>query len=272
MNRNDLTILIVSCDGYSDLWDPAMKLFDIYWANCDFPVVLGSNYVSFYHPKIKSILVGEDKSWSDSVYKMLLQIESSHVIVMLEDFFLTDFTQNSKIESLFKWSVENNIDCCRLIKNSFDEGKKIGETDGISLFEIKKFTPYRICTQAAIWNKQYLMALLNPKYSAWYFEGANSMLVNYTQSKIVSVEKTVLNYKHAVERGKWIAQGIDNLKKNNIEFDFDNRGYFEFNKADIKTRKDNFIVVIIVKFILFFKYLPDLILLKSKLRKIHNHG
>ena len=38
--KNKFAILIVSCDKYSDLWDPFFKLFFKFWPDCPFNIYL----------------------------------------------------------------------------------------------------------------------------------------------------------------------------------------------------------------------------------------
>lgn len=68
---SETSILIPSCDKYSDLWIPFFTLFWQHWPDCPFPVYLGSNEEVFEHPKVKNILVGPDKDWTSGVRKML---------------------------------------------------------------------------------------------------------------------------------------------------------------------------------------------------------
>jgi len=42
-DRANCSILIPSCDKYSDLWRPFFTLFWRHWPDCPFPVYLGSN-------------------------------------------------------------------------------------------------------------------------------------------------------------------------------------------------------------------------------------
>jgi hypothetical protein len=266
--KDSLSVLIASCDAYSDLWEPAAALFNKEWTDCPFPVYLGGTKLKFSHSRIQGIVVNEDKSWCASVYKMLEQIPSNYVILLLEDFFFTDPADTQGILKLFDWVKENSIDCCRLIPNRFNTNKKVLKLDEIEVQEIKRNTPYRICTQAAIWDKNFLMALLNPRYSAWYFEGANSLLINFVDVKIYAVCKPLLKYKHAVEKGKWIKQGMDNLERHGIVIDYSKRGiYQEEKQVSISARRFR---NKLIRILLFVKYLPDLVVLKYKLFKLKN--
>lgn len=83
----DISVLIVSCDKYSDLWKPFFTLFWRYWPNSSFKVYLGSNYLVYKDSRVKTIAIGEDKSWSQGLLDMVSRIDTPFIILMLEDFF-----------------------------------------------------------------------------------------------------------------------------------------------------------------------------------------
>lgn len=70
--KNKFAILIVSCDKYSDLWNPFFKSFFRFWPDCPFDIYLLSNYKSIDMPQVNSLLIDEDISWSDNLYKCLI--------------------------------------------------------------------------------------------------------------------------------------------------------------------------------------------------------
>jgi hypothetical protein len=49
--KEDLTILVNSCDAYEDLWYPFFELFRINWPNCKYDIVLNTETKSYTHPK-----------------------------------------------------------------------------------------------------------------------------------------------------------------------------------------------------------------------------
>ena len=114
MNDKNLAILVVSCDRYSDLWPAFIELFYKFWPNCPYQLYIGSNNTRCDDTRVKSICIGEDKSWTDNVRKMLNEINSDHVLMLLEDFFFEDTVNNKDIRDLLQYAIDNNVDCLRL--------------------------------------------------------------------------------------------------------------------------------------------------------------
>ena len=64
--NSNLAVLVISCDAYSDLWSPFFKLYFRYWSDNKFDTFLLSNFKKYSDSRVGSIIVGEDKSWSNN--------------------------------------------------------------------------------------------------------------------------------------------------------------------------------------------------------------
>lgn len=168
---NDLSILVITCDKYSDLWEAFFELKERNWPDCIYPVYLGTNKKSYANHGVISICIGEDKSWTENVRNMLEFIDSSYILVLLEDFFIDRKVNSTYIKKLLEFMKEENLDCLRLEPQPapvkcYNRKLKVGR--------IAPGSPYYVSTQPAIWRKEILKELLIPSYSAWDFEMKNS--------------------------------------------------------------------------------------------------
>src|ERR1700730_5814918 len=82
-----VTVLIASCDQYSDAWELFFKLFWKHWPDCQYLMCLGANSLSVSDARVRSILVGKDKDWSSNLLLMLQEIATPYVFLCLEDYF-----------------------------------------------------------------------------------------------------------------------------------------------------------------------------------------
>ncbi len=224
MEKDNLAVLIVSCDKYADLWNPFFKMFRIFWTQCIYPVYLGSNNVLCDEPGVKTICIGEDKSWTENVKKMLDGVSETHVIMLLEDFFLEEAVDAKGVQALFEYAVENDVDCLRLCptpppNNIVDKNLQVGT--------ISKGAPYCCSTQPAIWKKEALQSLLIPGYSAWDFEKKNSQNMRYSPLKLMGSKRFYVKRHNGVERGKFYTSTLQLLKRNDIQVDITERGIID---------------------------------------------
>jgi len=225
--KSKFAILIVSCDKYSDLWNPFFKLFFRFWSDCPFNVYLLSNYKITNFPKVKTINIGSDLSWSDNLYKGLNLLKEDYIFLLLEDLFLIDFVNTNKIFNLFNLALNINANYLR-IKPSPKPDKKYNELIGV----VSEGTLYRATSAVCIWKKGVLLKLLKTNETAWDFEICGSARSD-EYDKFFSTWKKYFYLINGVVRGKWQRNAVKKLKSLGVQIDL--------NKREVMTLKDTII-------------------------------
>ena len=103
-------ILILSYDGFSDLWPIFFDFFFKHWPDCPFEINLLTNFEEYPDKRVKSLKIGNDAGWSDGVIKALNKIDTERILFLYEDAFLNKSVENEKVLFYFNWAVENNSD------------------------------------------------------------------------------------------------------------------------------------------------------------------
>jgi len=193
-----LGIVVASCDKYSDLWEPLFGELFRYWPDCPFPIYLVANHKQHLDSRVTTLLAGDDLDWSSTIAAALDQIEHSHLMFWIDDAFLNEDVETSKIETLFSQMVELDANFLRLRPNP-RPNEKINSEIGV----LGSTAAYRVTLFATIWKISALKKILHPGESAWAFElqgteRSRSIVGFYT------VLKDVFSYLHGVERGIWI--------------------------------------------------------------------
>lgn len=220
-----LSVLVVSCDKYADLWPLFFRMKDYAWSDCPFEFYLGSNFLTYNNDKnIHNISIGEDESWSDNLRKMLSQIPSEHVLFLLEDCVLDKKIDTGVVTRYLDYAIQHGLDCVRLAPVP-SPGKILDREYGLAAVE--PGMPYFICCQISIWKKSSLMNLLKPGYSAWDFELRNSRDKESYWLKIVSTKKYIFSSKNGVVKGKYLRSTVNYLEKQGISVDTSRRGIIE---------------------------------------------
>lgn len=215
--NDKLSILVLSCDKYSDLWKPFFDCFFKFWSDCDYKIYLGANNKTFNDSRVETILSGDDKDWSSSFLNILDQVKSEYVIVLLEDLFLVDFVNNEKIDSVFEFLINKNFNFCHI-------GKTVGADKIINndIGLLDGGMPYRV-NVFGIWKKVYLKNILIKGENAWNFEIMGSYRASYDDGFYFTREK-ILNTLNMVEKGKWFPDKLENIKKMGINIQDSQRG------------------------------------------------
>ena len=202
----DTAILVVSCDDYSDLWGPFFHIFTRNWPDCPYPVFLGANHKEFEAAFVKTIRVGDDRSWGENLLLMLEQMNSRWVLMFLDDFFLTRRVNTEEVEDMVTTAEGNGLGCLRL-RPSPPPSRRLLQFENIGL--LRKGDDYRVSTQVAIWDADVLRQLARPEFSVWDFEIYGTLLSEQVNREFWGVYEPVIHYQHAVERGRWISLGLE---------------------------------------------------------------
>jgi hypothetical protein len=217
-----LSILVSSCDAYADLWRPFFSLFWKYWGDCPFKVFLGTNTLTFSHPQVTSLHSDKGLSWADNFRDYLDAIETTHLLMMLDDFFLKQRVKTDIVIEAISLAHELEAHCVRL----FPQPPPTVRVFGVKNFGILEVgSPYRVSTQAAIWRKDSLLRLLRPGESIWEFEVKGSIRSMVWQNGFYGFYMPVIPYgHHVVEKGKWFLWEARRYGKMNIGCDLSARG------------------------------------------------
>lgn len=201
MNSAQTPVLVVSCDRYSDLWGPFFKIFWNYWPDCPFPVYLGSNFKKHDDPRVKPITVGEDVSWAAGVIKMIDSLKADYLFLFLEDFFLTEKVDSSRILNLVETARQNQVGCLRMVSAShlsFPPTYPLDEYPGLGVISAGDIN--RVSTQVALWKTETLRKLLNPHFNPWQLEEIGTILSAEIPDQFWGTYRPVILYDQCVER------------------------------------------------------------------------
>ncbi len=235
-----VAVLVASCDKYRDLWTPFFRLFFRYWQDCPFPVYLGSNDATFEDPRVSAIRAGEDLDWSRSFGAMLAQLPHPYVLLLLEDYLLTQPVDTARIVDLCRVMEETGAACLRLYPFPGPDSEWPGHA-GIGV--IREGARWRLSLQAALWRKDVLEQLLAPGESAWEFEVAGSARTNAAGRPFLSVGRTeplpIHYFCTAVWQGAWVRRAVEFCAREGIEVDLRARPV-EARRALVRRRLEIF--------------------------------
>lgn len=166
--NNKVAILVITCDKYSDFWEPCAQIFNKFWPNCPYDKYLMSNHKDFVNDDFKNIKVGDDKSWSHGLKLCLdkLKEDYDYVYTMLEDYYFVEKIDNKHITNMFDDFIEIDGNFLSLFKLP----SKLKKTKSIHFGELENHIPYRQSCVFTLWKIETLYRILNENENAWEFE------------------------------------------------------------------------------------------------------
>ena len=106
-----VTLLINSCDAYSDLWMPFFTLLKKYWSPMNLRIVLNTETIDYSFEGLNIDCVHPEHAedpYGKRMLNVLSNIETPYVIPLLDDFFLRSKVDFGKIGKIVKWMDEDN--------------------------------------------------------------------------------------------------------------------------------------------------------------------
>jgi len=214
---DNIAILVVSCDKYSDLWNPFFETFFKFWPDCPFNIYLLSNYKTTNLARIKNVTIGRDISWSDNLIKCIKLLKENYIFLFLDDLFLVNFVKTKEVLYILNWAIDENVNYIRMNPSPVPD-KKCNKLLGI----ISKGSIYRTSTVLSVWKKDVLSDLLKKVESAWDFEILGSLRSDKYNNFYATWEK-YLPFMNGVIKGKWRRSSVKMLKSLGIEIDLNKR-------------------------------------------------
>lgn len=216
--NKDVSLLIVSCDAYKDLWTPYFNSLFKYWPDCPYPIYLGSNESEYSDSRVKPILIGPDKDYSSNLIAMLNRIESPWLILWIEDLLISKTIDTEYISKLVNIAQENKVGYLKLAANTpwaFTNSRKQ------LMGPIPKGVKYRSGIGLALWNKETLIKLLSPGESAWQIERNGSHRSNYFVEPFYALSPNVrskppITVINSVIKGRWNPDVLTFLKNEGL--------------------------------------------------------
>jgi len=226
---HELTILTPSFDTYSEVWPPYYKLLFKNWPELldkykFIPMMLITNELGYDDPRVQTLKVGADTSWSANMLKGLESVKTKYVFIYLDDYITyAPVDQNRFLELLTLLDqtdgsyAEIGLDE-RMIKKRIEKNMKF--TQGLNgvIYRSKK-SPLRTALQACIWNVSDLKSLLDPKESAWEFEGkGGSRSKKSNKPFYMVVQDPPVKYLNAAGGRMYEKNVIDYINSQGVDF------------------------------------------------------
>lgn len=219
--KNDCSVLITSCDAYSDLWIPFFTLFWRYWPDCPYPVYLSTDHLEFQDSRVITLTGRPGKLWTIGIVEHLKTLNTRYVLLCLEDFFLRAPVSTADIEECIQTLSRLDGHVVRLVRRPGPDARIPGEK---RVGALSPGTPYRVSTQAAIWNRESLISLMLNAESIWDFELRGSERSLSYPTGFYCVWRDVFTYRHhVVERGKWFPWDAYKYRRAGVGCNFERR-------------------------------------------------
>lgn len=215
MSDSAFTLLVPSCDAYSDTWPYFFHFLFKYWPDVPTPVVLTANYLSYDDPRVQTIKVGEDRQWGDNLLAALPQVPGDVLLMMLDDFFL-----NQRVDQA---AVRDAVARFRALSGRYlgiDRFNKQGTPLEGSTWHAILPEPPCVGLNATIWSAAHLREVVNsPGMNIWQAENRAKQLAREDQSGhfyIGPEGSALMTYQESIKGLFWKPSTLDFFKREKV--------------------------------------------------------
>lgn len=254
--RQKATILVNSCDKYSDVWDPFFTLLNKYWPDCPFDIVINTESLSynksFPNLNIKTFHLfspGEKVDYGERMKAHCAKISTEYIITLLDDFFVRSPVDTAQIIRILDYmDLDKKIACCCLVHHydihnvRYQVGRP--RLDGYSLRP--RYCDFNHDMQASIWRREAFISTWKNWESPWEWESMSNIrsfddgFKYYDKDFETNFPIDYIDYNKGewsgIQKGKWVyGTVVDLFKKNGIEVDYSIRGFYEDDDHKIQS-------------------------------------
>lgn len=223
------SVLIYSCDKYSDVWEPFFTLFFRYW-DCPYQVYICTESKKCDYPKVKTInTLG---TWTERMQKAVREIQTKYVIGMCEDMFFRRPVNGGIIGNCVLYMEHDHRIGCFNFEKEYEPGIELKPSDYLDFAEKPAAGHhFQKSCQPTLWRKTYLEKLLDVKMNAWEWEETEAdftlkhYIWNGLRSELAFDYGYIYGQWFGIQKGKWVKNDVAPLfEKEKIKIDLKKRG------------------------------------------------
>lgn len=232
-NPHELTIVVNTCDAYSDVLGIFFYALEHFWPDCPYPVVINTERQTYNHPAYvhNHVAPNDGDDWGQRLLSTLESIDSEYVLMVYDDFILNAPVSNQRIATaLQRLQSQARAVVAYLIDTSLP--LKPTSTDDVFRV-IKDCVDYKLNSAPSIWSKQALTDYTAPGDTPWAWEVFGTYRTWDDGNLFLSLnpdQDGIYPYNHAkggaIYRGKWVREVVEQVANiYPLEIDWNQRGF-----------------------------------------------
>ena len=220
MEKNNYSVLISTCDKFSDLWDANVLLINENWADRNADTYLVTDKPSDRtFSQVKLIAGGEGAEITERLQVVLREIDTPYIVFTLDDYFLTEKIDTAAIQKDIAFMAQNDIDYLRIYpcgKKRLRQVKAVkSDTPGI-YFRDPNEGDYAISLYPGIWKADFMRKTLGEVRNAWQYEVALTGMARDLKARLAVSENREFPFLDVIRKGKLLRKAKRYFDKNPI--------------------------------------------------------
>lgn len=217
MRNSDVTLLIFSCDAYSDLWDGQVRQIEKHWPeHPEKAWIITDKPTDKHYESVDVLSAPEGLEWSERLAWVLKKVETTYVFFTLDDYFLIGNVPHERVNGYVALMAQEGYDYIRLFRRRSQKTLEAHKTHP-ELRGIDPESNYAINLYAGLWRTDFMRAAAQGKKNAWQFEvSLRKAGMAYGAKCLVCMDGAIYPFIDVVRKGKLLRKAAKYFQKNDL--------------------------------------------------------
>lgn len=218
MLKDRLSLVVHSCNKFSDLWDAHFYLLNKNWAERNIDTFLVTDKeTDRSFPNVKVVSAGEGAELSERTLTALQHIKTEYILITLDDYFPIYKIDSIEVEDIVREMDKHNLDYVRIFKRPASK-EKIAGTRNLYRIDLnrKKDSNYQVNLYVGIWRKSFIEKTIKEPLNAWEYELSLSKIAREVGANCAMTKGNEFKTLDVVRKGQLLHKANRYLKKNNL--------------------------------------------------------
>lgn len=208
------SIVIGTCDKFSDLWQTHFELLFKNWAGEMPPIYLITDKETAFSYEGVTVVV-EEGHLPGRIKKALDVIDSDRVLLTLDDYFVINSVNGRDIGTLCAYAEKNSVDYLMLYNRRWAKKRYYKGIDSFSKIDLEK--RYALNLYPAIWTKAFLAFSIDEELTPWMFEPMLTEKAREYEANCVFSKAGSFEILDVVRKGRVLHKANRYFKKHGID-------------------------------------------------------
>lgn len=203
--ENSFSVIISTCDRFSDLWDAHILLLNRNWADRNAETFLVTDKpTNRTFENVTVVAAGEGAEITERLRAVMPFIKTKYVFFTLDDYFLTEKISTQAMIEDIQIMKKHQIDYLRLFVMTMKslKNRKAREMEpGIFLLD-NNAGDYIVSLYAGIWRKDFMEKTLEKKLNAWQYEVALTQMARQLNARCADSRRGEFPILDVIRKGK----------------------------------------------------------------------
>lgn len=217
--ESNFSIVISTCDKFSDLWDAHIQLLNENWPDRNVDAFLVTDKpTNRTFKNVTVVAAGEGTEITERLRSAMPLIKTEYILFTLDDYFLTKKISTKAIIDDIDIMCKHQIDYLRLFVMTMKslKNRKAEELEQEIFLLDNNAGDYIVSLYAGIWRKDFMKKTLTETLNAWQYEVALTSMARQMNARCADSRRGEFPILDVIRKGKVLTKAQKYFDENPI--------------------------------------------------------